>query len=618
MSVRPAALWLVALLLASCAREIRTADSGSIDAGLGADGTPEDTPDAASAPDSGLSSDSGVALDVEPPDSGAAPDSGVGPDSGELPDTGLAPDGGCVPACGTRTCGPDPVCGQTCGSCTDTQACAAGGMCLEECRPGATICSPDGFGLQSCGLNDVLGFRDYGARVPCAGGQACDPASHACQRSACLPAQVMIVLDRSASLSANSAWVWVKDDVLGTLRSHEHVGAYGLRTFPSGACAAGPVMTPALVSAAAIEAAIAPPTVEASSPLAAALSGLDAAFSGADEGRAIFLLTDGNDSCAPAGEAEAIVSRFHRAGIKTYTFALSRSADRLALDRLAALGGTGSATLTPVAGQLRRALDAALSDLGACRDPHGTVAAGGYHSCATYPDGRVRCWGRNSSNQCDTPLTGTFRAAAAATDASCALRADGHVLCWGRNDYGQIIAPTTGSFVEVVGGVNHFCARRQDGSVDCWGDDRDGQSSPPAAERFVSITAMGFASCGLRADHSVDCWGRGSPLQGSYRAIDGGSFSLCGIRLDGSLECAGTDPPPTGVFTKVSAGDMHGCAIRDTGELACWGWNGQGMATPPVGRFVDVSTGLNHSCAVREDDVILCFGADFDGQATPP
>lgn len=319
MSVRPAALWLVALLLASCAREIRTADSGSIDAGLGADGTPEDTPDAASAPDSGLSSDSGVALDVEPPDSGAAPDSGVGPDSGELPDTGLAPDGGCVPACGTRTCGPDPVCGQTCGSCTDTQACAAGGMCLEECRPGATICSPDGFGLQSCGLNDVLGFRDYGARVPCAGGQACDPASHACQRSACLPAQVMIVLDRSASLSANSAWVWVKDDVLGTLRSHEHVGAYGLRTFPSGACAAGPVMTPALVSAAAIEAAIAPPTVEASSPLAAALSGLDAAFSGADEGRAIFLLTDGNDSCAPAGEAEAIVSRFHRAGIKTYT-----------------------------------------------------------------------------------------------------------------------------------------------------------------------------------------------------------------------------------------------------------------------------------------------------------
>ena len=41
--------------------------------------------------------------------------------------SGACLDDSCVPDCGTRTCGPDPVCGASCGSCEGT--CAAAGTC---------------------------------------------------------------------------------------------------------------------------------------------------------------------------------------------------------------------------------------------------------------------------------------------------------------------------------------------------------------------------------------------------------------------------------------------------------------------------------------------------------
>ena len=43
----------------------------------------------------------------------------------------------CVPECGTRTCGPDPVCGSSCGSCAGT--CSSAGQCLLPEGPVMTV-----------------------------------------------------------------------------------------------------------------------------------------------------------------------------------------------------------------------------------------------------------------------------------------------------------------------------------------------------------------------------------------------------------------------------------------------------------------------------------------------
>ena len=57
------------------------------------------------------------------------------PDAGVVRDAGTAsPDGGaCNPNCGARLCGPDPVCGVSCGACEEGFCNAAG-----QCEAGGT------------------------------------------------------------------------------------------------------------------------------------------------------------------------------------------------------------------------------------------------------------------------------------------------------------------------------------------------------------------------------------------------------------------------------------------------------------------------------------------------
>jgi hypothetical protein len=42
------------------------------------------------------------------------------------------PSGCCQPSCGTRKCGPDPVCGQSCGTCTAPATCDGSGQCATQ------------------------------------------------------------------------------------------------------------------------------------------------------------------------------------------------------------------------------------------------------------------------------------------------------------------------------------------------------------------------------------------------------------------------------------------------------------------------------------------------------
>ena len=57
----------------------------------------------------------------------------------------------CTPSCGLRECGPDPICGESCGACTAPETCNALGFCscIEDCA--GRECGPDPLCGTSCG-----------------------------------------------------------------------------------------------------------------------------------------------------------------------------------------------------------------------------------------------------------------------------------------------------------------------------------------------------------------------------------------------------------------------------------------------------------------------------------
>ena len=148
------------------------------------------------------------------------------------------------------------------------------------------------------------------------------------------------------------------------------------------------------------------------------------------------------------------------------------------------------------------------------------VAVGGSHSCARLEDGKVECWGLNSSGQLGNGTTkeshtavyvnaneiGTAIAIAVGNAHSCALLSDYNVRCWGQNNYGQLgngliansAIPVTVSgitdAVEITAGGDHSCARLSDvsdGKIECWGLNSDGQlgngrTDNPVVPVFVS------------------------------------------------------------------------------------------------------------------------------------
>ncbi|MBW1811509.1 MAG: hypothetical protein JRJ87_25195 [Deltaproteobacteria bacterium] len=59
----------------------------------------------------------------------------------------------CTPECGTRMCGPDPVCESSCGDCGANEDCTLKGECIEDCTPacGSRVCGPDPVCWLSCG-----------------------------------------------------------------------------------------------------------------------------------------------------------------------------------------------------------------------------------------------------------------------------------------------------------------------------------------------------------------------------------------------------------------------------------------------------------------------------------
>jgi alpha-tubulin suppressor-like RCC1 family protein len=295
------------------------------------------------------------------------------------------------------------------------------------------------------------------------------------------------------------------------------------------------------------------------------------------------------------------------------------------------------------------------------------ITSGIDHTCALLVDGKVSCWGSNSSGQLgvgapgnrSTPsapinLQGSGRAKAIRAGGShtCALHTDGTIACWGYNLYGQLgDGGTTNQFathdvvgmpggsvaVDVTTGLDHTCALKADGAMVCWGRNGDGQLgdgttahrasavtvSVPAGTRAVAIAAGHFHTCALFGAGTVTCWG----------SNDWGQLGLDPSTTPLLDSPSGTRSLPGGHPTQalaLSAGGAHTCVLLDDGGAACWGYNGTGelgdgtltrrhtaatvAAQPSGARIRRLSGGSTHHCAVLEDGSVSCWGQNWNGQ----
>ena len=216
------------------------------------------------------------------------------------------------------------------------------------------------------------------------------------------------------------------------------------------------------------------------------------------------------------------------------------------------------------------------------------VSAGGYHTCALFETGAVKCWGYNPTGQLgdnsatnrDEPVDVNGLGAGVAAirgglDHTCALTETGAAKCWGANAFGQVGDNSTTNRNEPVGvsgldsgvaglsgGVLHTCALLLTGEVKCWGDNQFGQlgdnshqgrltpasvSALPGPAAMVS--AGGVHTCALLVTGTVNCWGN----NGAGQLGDGTTSDR-----DEPVAVAGLDLTPgplaTGTFTVVSTG----------------------------------------------------------------
>lgn len=260
---------------------------------------------------------------------------------------------------------------------------------------------------------------------------------------------------------------------------------------------------------------------------------------------------------------------------------------------------------------------------------------------------------------------------------SCALSGDGKVKCWGENSTGVLgvgdsndrgNAPgqmgsnlpavdlgTGRKAMAIAAGQRHVCALLDGGQLKCWGEQLDGElglgdrnsrgSAPgemgdnlPAidfgAGRSVVAVAPGSThTCARLDDGHLKCWGANS--NGELGQGDTNNRGATPGTLGDNLPSIDLGTGRTA--TAVSSGGKHTCALLDNGQMKCWGLNHSGQlglgdtndrgdnagemgdALPAIdlgtGRSaVTISAGGAHTCAVLDNGDVKCWGDFSAGQ----
>ncbi len=340
-----------------------------------------------------------------------------------------------------------------------------------------------------------------------------------------------------------------------------------------------------------------------------------------------------------------------------------------------------------------------------------SLATGDNHSCAVEDDGTLSCFGRNNAGQIgigntDTKLDLTkvsvdpmamtpdadWKDVFAARDTTCASKTDGKLYCWGQNSSLQV-SKTGGSFVttpylvETAAGAADSdwatasvgftaCGIKQDGRMFCWGRGNEGQlgTGPLAASSaaplevgmgkvWKSVRINGFHICALDAQNALFCWGRGNsgqmgatapgwvltPLEVfpgmTFKDFATGNVHTSALTSEGKIISLGsrvfgqlgdgltslwTTPDLIGTdttWTRVVGYGESGCAINQAGELHCFGNNESGQLgvgddisrTTPVKASLpttiqQAAVGRQHTCVLTTAGKIMCAGRNASGQ----
>ena len=204
----------------------------------------------------------------------------------------------------------------------------------------------------------------------------------------------------------------------------------------------------------------------------------------------------------------------------------------------------------------------------------------------------------------------------------CAVRRNGRLACWGENSSVSVATPTSGSFASVSVGLDAQLRRAARWNHRVLGRARlrPVQRSRPAPSLPLSVGGyVGAVACGLRQDGTAACWGS-AKLRASIRPPSG-AFSLhlqrrvdrhaCGVSTQWESHLLGVrrpriEPRPRRAPSRSVSSRLepHACGIRTNGCrcLLALRRRPSNRATPQSGTFTSVSAGReSHSCGIRRE-----------------
>jgi alpha-tubulin suppressor-like RCC1 family protein len=221
------------------------------------------------------------------------------------------------------------------------------------------------------------------------------------------------------------------------------------------------------------------------------------------------------------------------------------------------------------------------------------IALGDSHVCALLSSGTVTCWGSDEHGQLGdgnfnaagsppvsvTGLGSHATALGCGASHTCATFDDGSIDCWGSNGSGQLGDGSTvdraspvavnalgGHATTVALGSGHSCAMLSDGTAECWGDNAHGQLgngsttsslTPVAVSGLIDASSLsaggGDVGCTrIRQGGLVQCWGfgGGGELGDGATADSSVPVGVSNIAGNQAHECFAVSqtPDPTGAY----------------------------------------------------------------------
>jgi alpha-tubulin suppressor-like RCC1 family protein len=305
------------------------------------------------------------------------------------------------------------------------------------------------------------------------------------------------------------------------------------------------------------------------------------------------------------------------------------------------------------------------------------LALGAFHTCVSFENGRLRCWGtggyigsgdETTIGDDETPdgllpvrLGGRVVSLAAGWYQTCVVLDGGSVRCFGSgvsgalgygntDDVGDDEVPASSGFVpvgsrvrRVSAGANHTCAALTDGRLRCWGRNASfqlgypdpvtiGDDESPSSAGDVDIgglvvdVAAGLGhTCALLEGGRVRCFGQGSSGRLGYA-----NQNVVG---DDESPASAGDVELGGPAIRLAAGAIHTCALLEGGAVRCWGSGTYGSLgygntrnvgddeTPSSvgdvdvgGRVTELAAGDYATCALLESGSVRCWGSGQSGE----